>query len=335
MKTELLRMLSPDARDLAHVGGGWASLTPEDICAALAGLPDAPYLLARSVYVADADSYRKLYDQVRGLFWAPKKPEALKGVRKTCSECEGQRFRLYTNVERTIPVSIPLQRHIVRELKASGPKLTNTMREAVAFIKRHGKIVRYPGGFWCQPGLEGMPMHNRSHSSPTINALVGRGIAEYSEWVDGRTGKFPVEAKLTEQGAAKAEEKDFILEADRVVKIHRFLYLNGVCPGCGGKGTVQLRPIFEILDICVDELFGDNKCGACGGTGLTHEQQRCPSCHERKFKEHTDLSRAKITGIPIEFWPHYKAFYQRLFTQLTDWDAQIRTHLTKRLAENG
>jgi hypothetical protein len=173
MKTELLRMLSPDAIDIGKVGGGFAALTPQDIAAALAGLKHGPYYLGMSVYVADPYAYTRLYVEVCGMEGIPKKPADLKGV----------------------------------------------------------------------------------------------------------------------------------------------------------------QPVENILLLCLDELWGNNKCDDCGGTGLTPEQQQCAICRGRKFKLYTELSRSRQAGIPYEYWPKYKGFYQRLYTQLTDWDTQIKTHLTKRLAQ--
>lgn len=104
------------------------------------------------------------------------------------------------------------------------------------------------------------------------------------------------------------------------------------------------QPIESILLLCLDELWGNNKCKGCGGTGLAmneHEQLvSCDACrrvdqegkiYQRKLKLYTDLSRSRQARIPYEHWPKYKGFYNRLYTQLTDWDCQIRTHLAKRM----
>lgn len=91
------------------------------------------------------------------------------------------------------------------------------------------------------------------------------------------------------------------------------------------------RPIESILLLCLDELWGDNKCRACEGTGVTHEQQQCAACRGRKFKLYTDLSKSRQANIPWHLWPKYRGFYDRLYTTLTDWDAQIRTHLARRM----
>lgn len=173
MKTELLNKLSPDAIDLSRVGGGWASLTPQDVAAALAGLPPPIFNLAMAVYVADAIAYQRLYYAVCELDGIPRKPQELKGK--------------------------------------------------------------------------------------------------------------------------------------------------------------SIRPVEGILLLCLDELWGNNKCQTCFGAGVNENQQPCAVCRERKLKVYTDLSRSKQAGIPVEYWPVYKGFYQRLYTTMSDWDCQIRTHLAKRL----
>lgn len=170
MKTEMMKMLSTSANDIARVGGGWASLTPQDIAAALAGLPDGPYLLGMAAHVIDGGCRVLLITYIRG------------------------RYRV---------------------------------------------------------------------------------------------------------------------------------------PPVGGTG---LDPVEAIVDLCLDELWGDNMCGSCGGTKVTHEQQQCPICKGRGHKQQSDLSRAKKARIPVEQWGAYKGFYERLYTQFTDWGAQIGSHLARRLS---
>jgi len=61
-----------------------------------------------------------------------------------------------------------------------------------------GELVRYQGGYWADRG-GGHPMTNRRefHSTPTVQALVTRGYAEYSEHRDGRNEAFPIAMRLT------------------------------------------------------------------------------------------------------------------------------------------
>jgi hypothetical protein len=178
LKTEQLRMLSPDAIEIGKVGGGWASLTPQDIAAALAGLPTGPYYLALAVHVVDPTAYVMLVTHIRG-------------------------------------------------------------------------------------------MH-----------------------------RIPKEAALR----------------------------------IGGD------PVRGIVDLCLDELWGNNKCGKCEGAGVDENQQPCDVCRQQKqkaagFKAYTDLSRAKQAGIPVEHWGQFKGFYQHLYSTFSDWNSQIQSHLTRRYGE--
>lgn len=68
--------------------------------------------------------------------------------------------------------------------------LSPTMREALDAAKALGGLVRYPGGFWCRDGL--MEPQSPYWGAPTVQALVSRGLAEYTEWKDGRNGRFPI-----------------------------------------------------------------------------------------------------------------------------------------------
>lgn len=71
--------------------------------------------------------------------------------------------------------------------------LSPTMQSAIYYARKHGnKIVRYPGGFWARTGWDSQaPWFGTS----TINALVDRGVAEFTEWKEGRS-RFPVEVTL-------------------------------------------------------------------------------------------------------------------------------------------
>lgn len=210
MKTEILRMLSPNAIDLLNTGGGFARLTPQDVAGALSGLPDGPYYLGMCVYVADSFSFPHLYREVASMRGVPAKPEALNQVK--CSDCNGT----------------------------------------------------------------GMENHQ--------------------------------------------DEDEEGFEPIR-------------CPECDGHGYRDLQPVESVLMLCLDELWGNNKCKDCDGAGVTHNQYDCPTCRGRKFKVYTDMSRARQAKIPHEYWARYRGFYKRLHMALTDWDAQIRTHIARQLFE--
>jgi hypothetical protein len=62
-------------------------------------------------------------------------------------------------------------------------KVSRSMQQLITSMQVHGGTVeRFPGGY--------------SFGTSTVEALVSRGIAEYSEWKDGRSGRFPIKAKL-------------------------------------------------------------------------------------------------------------------------------------------
>jgi hypothetical protein len=73
-------------------------------------------------------------------------------------------------------------------------KLTPTMQELVAYMRENGgKIRRHPGGFWAR---EGYAYLQHSFGTSSVEAIVKRGVAQYSAWKEGRSGRFPVEATL-------------------------------------------------------------------------------------------------------------------------------------------
>ena len=65
-------------------------------------------------------------------------------------------------------------------------------------VRCNGTVIRLPGGFWT---YQGCPWGHRAPSfyigTSTIQALVDRGHLDFSEWKDGRKGRFPVAASLT------------------------------------------------------------------------------------------------------------------------------------------
>jgi hypothetical protein len=79
-------------------------------------------------------------------------------------------------------------------------ELTPTMQQAVEFIRQHGSIVRYQGGYWNRPGCVHYGEYSAgSFGSSTIDGMAKRGIIEYTEWKERGTGyKFPIAAKLKE-----------------------------------------------------------------------------------------------------------------------------------------
>lgn len=86
-------------------------------------------------------------------------------------------------------------------------ELSPMMQELVAFMRENaGMVIRHPGGFWGRSGLSGYV--GKTYGTSSVHALVTRGVAEYSEWQDGRRGRFPVAAKLKQQPVDRQSEQE-------------------------------------------------------------------------------------------------------------------------------
>jgi hypothetical protein len=75
------------------------------------------------------------------------------------------------------------------------PTLTPTMTDCWVYMGKapENSLVRHQGGFWTS--IDGRhPVFGTS----TIEALVKRGVAEYTEWKDGRIAPFPIRVKRKE-----------------------------------------------------------------------------------------------------------------------------------------
>lgn len=71
------------------------------------------------------------------------------------------------------------------------------MTNCKEFMQSHGrKIHRHQGGYWAQKNWN--INHGRCFGTCTVNALVTRGVAEYTRFIEGKNGRFPVEAELIE-----------------------------------------------------------------------------------------------------------------------------------------
>lgn len=82
-------------------------------------------------------------------------------------------------------------------------EISALMAAALAMASEHnGELVRYVGGYWS---FRGCPKNSTGGSpveyfgTSTIEGLVARKRLEYSEWRDGRAGKFPVAAKIVQE----------------------------------------------------------------------------------------------------------------------------------------
>ena len=94
------------------------------------------------------------------------------------------------------------------------PKLTPTMQAALDFARAHdGKLTRHPGGFWCGPtrgGFSGRGIStapSRWFGTPTVEALVARGLMTYTAHQERKSGgTFPVEASIVRVTAVESAE---------------------------------------------------------------------------------------------------------------------------------
>jgi hypothetical protein len=82
-------------------------------------------------------------------------------------------------------------------------KITLVMKDCIAKMRAYNRMIdRYPGGFW-QCG----PTGGDSFGTSTVEALVTRGLAVYSEWQNGRRGRFPIRAILTSLADTSSESQ--------------------------------------------------------------------------------------------------------------------------------
>jgi len=82
----------------------------------------------------------------------------------------------------------------------SDKKLSPTMLQAIEHMKaNNGKLFRYPGGYWAPANWL---WFEPSFGTSTIEALVQRGIAHYTEWKkhSKSDGQFPIQVELLQEG---------------------------------------------------------------------------------------------------------------------------------------
>ena len=99
------------------------------------------------------------------------------------------------------------------------PELSKKMLSALRHMKRNNnKLVRFPGGYWAREGWHSW--NGPCWGTPTVEAIVRRGYAEYTVWKDGKSGRFPIECGLTP------------LAVDRGVQISGLTTDGDVLPPC-------------------------------------------------------------------------------------------------------
>ena len=74
------------------------------------------------------------------------------------------------------------------------PKMKSIIKH---MAHNNNKVVRFPGGYWAREGWHSW--NGPNWGTPTVEAIVRRGYAEYTVWKDGRGGKFPIECGLTQR----------------------------------------------------------------------------------------------------------------------------------------
>ena len=76
-------------------------------------------------------------------------------------------------------------------------------------IDKGGKIVRQQGGYWTLPGAVRSAVIGHEFDwwlgTPTVEGLIRRGELEYTEWRDGKSGRFPIAAERKAADSAKTE----------------------------------------------------------------------------------------------------------------------------------
>ncbi|HUP06833.1 MAG TPA: hypothetical protein VMU47_06770 [Caldimonas sp.] len=73
--------------------------------------------------------------------------------------------------------------------------LSAEMHAAIDLMMRtDGSLYRYPGGMWATE--RGKNWGGDAFGTPTVKALIARGICSWSDWKVGPLGRFPVRATL-------------------------------------------------------------------------------------------------------------------------------------------
>ncbi|MDF2434757.1 MAG: hypothetical protein JWP44_4388 [Mucilaginibacter sp.] len=78
--------------------------------------------------------------------------------------------------------------------------LSPRMSALVEFMKAgDGSVYRHPGGHWRRSKT----WDGDSFGASSVEALVKRGVAEYTDWQEGRNGRFPIRATLKAHASAQ------------------------------------------------------------------------------------------------------------------------------------
>lgn len=76
-------------------------------------------------------------------------------------------------------------------------EISETMAKAIHFAQKcGGKLTRHPGGFWRDDGPAMDRWGGTWFGTPTVEALVKRGLMTYTQWKESGNSRFPIEATL-------------------------------------------------------------------------------------------------------------------------------------------
>jgi len=100
--------------------------------------------------------------------------------------------------------SEPVTANSVNTVLTAG--LSSEMKRCIDFIKNHGKIIRYDGGFWAEENAKLKPGYNggkieyyypENHfGTNTIKSLLKRGVIITTGTKTSKYGEYPVECSL-------------------------------------------------------------------------------------------------------------------------------------------
>ena len=85
----------------------------------------------------------------------------------------------------------------IRQLMGGDIEISKKMQQAISYaLVNSGKLRRYRGGFWA---MENWRNGQRPwFGTSTVKALVSCGLMSYTQWHEGRNGRFPIAAVVAQ-----------------------------------------------------------------------------------------------------------------------------------------
>jgi hypothetical protein len=69
-----------------------------------------------------------------------------------------------------------------------------------------GELVRHQGGYWARRGPHPRARRAPWHGTSTVNAIVARELAAWTEFQTGRSGRpYPIALRLTALGLGRGD----------------------------------------------------------------------------------------------------------------------------------